>query len=196
MYWCPKHVEHRRSEIKLNKLWHQVGLLFFNYHNDVRSNIHRLQMFATEIQLCSYAIDKVICARFFISQGHKNVRFLSTFWYWCTWRNIEEICEHSLQREGRNFHFFRKEDYVYNISLEPGHSSVYKRTGSLPGDSYPYFSEVWHYTSVWESGQTDRRFTCLFSTLQTNVKTVLHRLLFLISVLILLWKLQPYVILK
>jgi len=27
---CPKHVEHRRSEIKLHKLWHQVGLLFFN----------------------------------------------------------------------------------------------------------------------------------------------------------------------
>ena len=31
MYSCPKHVEHRRSEIKLNKLWHKVGLLFFNY---------------------------------------------------------------------------------------------------------------------------------------------------------------------
>ena len=30
MYQCPKHVEHRRSEISLNKLWHQVGLLFFN----------------------------------------------------------------------------------------------------------------------------------------------------------------------
>jgi len=27
---CPKHVEHIRSEIKLNKLWRQVGLLFFN----------------------------------------------------------------------------------------------------------------------------------------------------------------------
>jgi len=38
---CPKHVEHTRSEIKLNKLWHQVGLLFFNYHNDARSNIHK-----------------------------------------------------------------------------------------------------------------------------------------------------------
>ena len=31
MYWCPKHVEHRRSEIKLNKSWHQVHFLFFNY---------------------------------------------------------------------------------------------------------------------------------------------------------------------
>jgi len=31
MYQCPKHVEHRRSEIKLKKLWCQVGLLFFNY---------------------------------------------------------------------------------------------------------------------------------------------------------------------
>jgi len=46
-YWwwihlCPKHVEHRRSEIKLNKLWHQVGLFFFNYHNDARSNTHKL----------------------------------------------------------------------------------------------------------------------------------------------------------
>jgi len=40
MYWCPKHVEHRRSEIKLNKFWHQVGLLFFSYHNDARSNIN------------------------------------------------------------------------------------------------------------------------------------------------------------
>ena len=42
MYWCPKHVEHRRSEINLSKLWHQVGLLFFNYHNDARSNIHKI----------------------------------------------------------------------------------------------------------------------------------------------------------
>ena len=40
MYYCPKHVEHRRSEIKLNNQWHQVGLLFFNYHNDARSSIH------------------------------------------------------------------------------------------------------------------------------------------------------------
>jgi len=32
MYLCSKHVEQRRSEIKVNKLWHQVGLLFFNYH--------------------------------------------------------------------------------------------------------------------------------------------------------------------
>ena len=31
MYLCPKHVEHRRSEIKHNNKWHQVGLLFFNY---------------------------------------------------------------------------------------------------------------------------------------------------------------------
>jgi len=31
MCYSPKHVEHRRSEIKLNKLWHQVGLLFFNF---------------------------------------------------------------------------------------------------------------------------------------------------------------------
>ena len=38
---CPKHVEHRRSEIKLSELWHQVGLLFFNYHNDARSNKHK-----------------------------------------------------------------------------------------------------------------------------------------------------------
>jgi len=37
---CPKHVENRRSEIKLNKWWHQVGLLLFNYHNDTRSNMH------------------------------------------------------------------------------------------------------------------------------------------------------------
>ena len=27
--------------MKLNKLWHQVGLLFFNYHNDARSNIRK-----------------------------------------------------------------------------------------------------------------------------------------------------------
>jgi len=25
---------------EVNKLWHQVGLLFFNYHNDARSNTH------------------------------------------------------------------------------------------------------------------------------------------------------------
>jgi hypothetical protein len=105
------------------------------------------------------------------------------------------MCEHILQREDRNFHFFRKKDYVHNIPLEIGHSSVYKRTGSLGGDSYPYVSEVLQ-TSVWESGQTDRRFTWLFSTLQTSVKTVLHRILFLISVLIILSKLRSYVILK
>ena len=28
--------------MKLNKLWHQLGLLFFNYHNDARSNIHKI----------------------------------------------------------------------------------------------------------------------------------------------------------
>jgi hypothetical protein len=34
------------------------------------------------------------------------------------------------------------EDYVHNIPIETGHSSVYKRTGSVGGDSYPYVSEV------------------------------------------------------
>ena len=38
----PKHVEHRRSEIILHKLWHQFGLLFFSYHYDARSNIHKI----------------------------------------------------------------------------------------------------------------------------------------------------------
>jgi len=33
----------KRSEIKLNKSWHQVGLLFFNYHNDARSNMHKIK---------------------------------------------------------------------------------------------------------------------------------------------------------
>jgi len=42
MYWCPKHVEHRRSEIKHNNQWHQVSLLFFNYHKDAQSNIHKI----------------------------------------------------------------------------------------------------------------------------------------------------------
>jgi len=42
MYYCPKHVDHRRRKIKLNKSWHQVGLLFFNYHNDARSNAHKI----------------------------------------------------------------------------------------------------------------------------------------------------------
>jgi len=41
---CPKYFEHRRSEIKLNKLWHQVGVLFFSYHNDARSNIYWMFM--------------------------------------------------------------------------------------------------------------------------------------------------------
>jgi len=35
---------HRRREIKLNNKWHQVGLLFFNYHNDERSNIHKMKI--------------------------------------------------------------------------------------------------------------------------------------------------------
>ena len=26
-------------------VWHQVGLLFFNYHNDARSNIHKILIF-------------------------------------------------------------------------------------------------------------------------------------------------------
>jgi hypothetical protein len=127
---------------------------------------------------------------------NKSIKFLSTFWYWCKWRDIDEICEQSLQRDDRNFHFFRKKDCVHNTHLGTCPSSVYKRTGSLGGDSYPYVSEVWHWTSVWESGQTDRCFTWLFSTLQTDVKTVLHRLLFLISLLILHSKLRPYVILS
>jgi len=30
-----------QSEIKLNKMWHQVGLLFFKYHNDAQTNTHK-----------------------------------------------------------------------------------------------------------------------------------------------------------
>jgi len=43
---CPKHVEQRRSEIKLQKSWHQVGLLFSNYHNDARTSIHKIYLHA------------------------------------------------------------------------------------------------------------------------------------------------------
>jgi hypothetical protein len=41
MYWCPKYVEYR-SEVKHNNWWHQIGLLFFNCHNDARSNIRKI----------------------------------------------------------------------------------------------------------------------------------------------------------
>jgi hypothetical protein len=29
----------------------------------------------------------------------KSVRFLSTFWHWCTWRNIDETCDHSCEEK-------------------------------------------------------------------------------------------------
>jgi len=34
------------EEVKYNliKLWHQIRLLFFNYHNDARSNIYKIRI--------------------------------------------------------------------------------------------------------------------------------------------------------
>jgi len=33
-----------KYQVKLNIEWHQVGLLFFNYHNDARSNKHKIHV--------------------------------------------------------------------------------------------------------------------------------------------------------
>ena len=55
--------EHRRSEKKLNKLLHQVGLLFFNYHNDARSSIHTIYVWDV------YHITKKLC--FILREEHK-----------------------------------------------------------------------------------------------------------------------------
>jgi hypothetical protein len=55
---------------------------------------------------------------------------------------FDEVYEHRLQRGSTVLCVFRNKDYVYNISLETGHSSVYERTGLLGGDSNPCVDEV------------------------------------------------------
>ena len=42
--------------MKLNNWWQQVGLLFFTYHNDARSNIHKISTFCSGISSYS-AVD-------------------------------------------------------------------------------------------------------------------------------------------
>ena len=79
VYWCRKHVEHRSSEIKLNKLWHQFGLLLFNHHNDARSKIHKMKFFVecSIFQMFSFVITVIYYHSIFTS--------LSECWYFPFW---------------------------------------------------------------------------------------------------------------
>ena len=43
------------------KLWHQVGLLFFNCHNDARSNIHKIYWIAVHLRLYKWQFSITVC---------------------------------------------------------------------------------------------------------------------------------------
>jgi len=68
------HVEHRRSEIKLNKLWHQVGFLFFNYHSDARSSMHKYNVHLLDL-LLKFKHCFVSVYRLYV-----NVTWVQTIW--------------------------------------------------------------------------------------------------------------------
>jgi len=136
MYYCPKHVEHTRSEI--NPIFSDIKLvsLFFNCHNDARSNIHKIQVVCSKVTFLSF----ILFFFWFLFMLNKT---LSKFSHGSC-KYLHNFCEHENNTQEQNI-------LKWTILKHSLTSSCSQFDGKCNSDLLPSSPNVWkslHFGSI------------------------------------------------